>query len=131
MAPWRAILRRAGPGRAMGTIHMITLVKFTALCFAVGLLYPAAFATVWAHADPYLKPALEYGRLLWPTSGLALDALDDAELDLGALTLSATSNALLYAVIGAVVWSSIRKKLWLLVPLVVAIGVGWYYMLGL
>lgn len=114
----------------------MTAKKFV-LCFvAAGIFLPAAWFGVYRVCPEIINRAMsslwvgDVVLLLWPSSILLLG--DPNETSVVVLPIVSTiANAVLYGIIGALLWIGLKRSKAVLAVTVAAILAGWYGLLRL
>ena len=92
----------------------MTLVRFTAIFAAVGLLIPLLFRGAWhffnqsANLNAHVVVE-KLMLLLWPTSLMTLPASPDPGFETKLFLFSLVANVIVYSVIGALIWLGLRR----------------------
>lgn len=114
------------------------MIRFVAVFSLVGACLSVVLAATWSvlENDPrsYSSIASVLGDvtvLLWPSALIMMGFTGQEELSLVALFLAILLNALVYAMVGALLWWGIYSHRWVLYALGAAIALGWYGLLTL
>ena len=109
------------------------MLKFVGICAVGGLLIPIVFSIAWAMLEKHSQLYLSLGRvleviqlLLWPTSLMMMGTAREASTNITVLLISSIANALLYALIGTLIWYGIYKQPWALFLVFIVVAAGWY-----
>lgn len=118
------------------------MVRFVGLFALAGLLIAVAFSAISPIVENYLMVyALPIGMILfraqlvlWPSSLMGLAVSQYEHVDVTVLTIlgiSIVANAVLYSIVGGLIWLGIHKARWILYVTVGLIAVGWLKLLTL
>lgn len=109
--------------------------RFVFLFTAAGALLPTTWLLVFRVSPDFIEwltaPAWTSGFVLlfWPSWVLMLGDAENTSVILP--TLSVLLNALLYGILGALVWSGMKRSKLILGATAVGIVTGWYTLLEL
>jgi hypothetical protein len=111
--------------------------QFAILFGTVGIAIPIVFSALWAFLEKNLslyrtvESVLSHLQLLvWPTSIVMLGAAGGDRF-WALLVISAVANAILYAVVGSLIWVGLEKQRWVLFLVLAGVILGWIVLLNL
>jgi len=114
------------------------MIRFVVVFSLIGACLSIVFAATWSvlerHPGSYSSIATAFADvtvLLWPSSLMMLGFAGKDALPLMPLILAVLLNALLYALLGALLWWGTHRHRWVLYALGVAIALAWYRLLTL
>lgn len=115
------------------TESRMILTRWIGVSCAVGLLVAIVLTVVWQSSAATPSNSLGWARtneqimlMFWPTSLLMMGANDTSSLYVGWI-FAAITNALLYGVLGAILYVGTRKTRWGFAALVVFVITWWWH----